>query len=598
MKKLLHNLESEFKNKTLKSKFMLIIVFVMMLISLFFLLGFRIYCEVQNKLLYKTIAGNMSFSAYTLSSNLKDLERLSDLAISNASIQKKLTRIYETDDTAVISQFTNDISEEIQNYYNTYSKNGIYYISLLNKQFASSTNYVYYKWENEELLADALDQANKADGGIVWVLNNEETHRIMLARQIRKINKLELTPIGILLISVDIDKLMRTVNHSFQTFENGSYIICDGTTPVYVSLSDDLSDDLSDELLSRVFESMDNDYEIMKHGKNTYFVVNYRIPGYNWSYINLVPYDDIRSSDLTVILAALIIVFGLGAAIYLSRLLINSVIIHFNSLLDKMNQLSENEYSFEKYQYDYSNRKDEIGHLHQKFDWMAGRINYLVNVNLKNELLTREAQLKALEAQINPHFLYNSLESINWRAKAHNNNEISQIAESLGILLRETLRNKDSLVSLNYELQLVDSYITIQKIRYEDRLIYVLDTDGNIGDDIKIPPLTIQPLLENAIRYGVEEIMEPCRIYLTLRRLADVIEICVMNEGSVFEKDLLNKLRQNNKKATGFGIGLLNIDQRLKLLFGNDFGLHLENREDYATAVINIPLPMERSDHD
>ena len=322
---------------------------------------------------------------------------------------------------------------------------------------------------------------------------------------------------------------------------------------------------------------------------HTYFAVSSRIPYYDWNYISLIPFDSItRSVSNAARIILVIMTFGILIALALTQWLIHSIIRHFNVLIGKMDTFSKNELTLEPSTYDYSSRSDEIGHLHQRFDRMAGRIRNLVDTNYRNELLRKEAQIKALESQINPHFLYNTLESINWRAKASKNAEISMMAESLGTLLRSTLSNSESLVTLNYELELVHAYITIQKIRFEDRLDFSAAVDEGL-DRILIPPLSIQPLIENAIRYGMEEMTDTCHVKLQIRHTEGQILIRVKNDGSSFENDLLEKLRQHDKEPGGFGIGLLNIDQRIRLLFGNSSGLVLMNEDDCATAEIYIP---------
>ena len=257
-----------------------------------------------------------------------------------------------------------------------------------------------------------------------------------------------------------------------------------------------------------------------------------------------------------------------------------------------MDDFSKNELTIAPSAYDYGARNDEIGTLHQRFDRMALRIRTLVDTNYRNELLRKEAQLKALESQINPHFLYNTLESINWRAKASKNAEISMMAESLGTLLRSTLSNQESLVTLKYELDLVQAYMTIQKIRFEDRLDFTQAVDEGL-DNLLIPPLSIQPLIENAIRYGMEEMTETCHVELFVHRVGSQVLIKVKNNGSMFEDELLESLKNKSRKPNGFGIGLLNIDHRVRLLFGHNCGLVLNNENDCAAAEIYIPYQMK-----
>ena len=170
------------------------------------------------------------------------------------------------------------------------------------------------------------------------------------------------------------------------------------------------------------------------------------------------------------------------------------------------------------------------------------------------------------------------------------------MVESLGNLLRVSLSSQKTLVTLAYELELVDSYITIQKIRFEERLEFKVITDEKAKEGM-IPPLTIQPLVENSISHGfnmkTEEMTEVCHIYLQAEVKEGVLTIQVRNEGSNFEEELLEKLKNKSRSPHGFGIGLLNIDQRIRLLFGEEYGLTLSNEHDFAVATIKMPFRKE-----
>lgn len=209
-------------------------------------------------------------------------------------------------------------------------------------------------------------------------------------------------------------------------------------------------------------------------------------------------------------------------------------------------------------------------------------------VNYRNELLMKDAQLKSLEMQINPHFLYNTLDSISWRAKSVGEKQISLMVESLGSLLRVTLNQDTRNVAIREELKFVQYYVSIQKIRFEEQLQFSLDVQKDLLEQ-KIPKLTIQPLVENSIHYALEENTETCMISISVRRHYDIICIDVKNSGSEFEEGLLEKLDIGETRPNGFGIGLLNIDRRLKLTFGEDYGLSCFNDGEYATARISLP---------
>ena len=573
-----------FKNLSLRWKIFFIVLLNVVSLLLFSFIGFTILSKTYNELLYRSIAGNLSFSANTISTNLKDVERLSSIILSTSSIQTSLSAIHESEDAVVRSNANRSINTALSSYYETFRQNGVSYIVLFNDNFSNATNWAAYEKTDREFIDHALQNAELGDGAVSWTTGGGSTSGLFLGRNIRKIEGLDFSTIGRLLIYVDTDRLINTINRSFQTFDTGYYILADGPDTIYASSG------LSKDLVNRTLLLEDDTYQTLQADNHTYFAVSSKIPYYDWRYISLIPFDSIIHS----IGRSAKIILGILTALVLTQWLIYSILRHFNALIVKMDVFSKNELTLEQSAYDYSTRNDEIGRLHQRFDRMATRIRTLVDTNYKNELLRKESQIKALESQINPHFLYNTLESINWRAKASKNAEISMMAESLGTLLRSTLSNHESLVELDYELELVRAYITIQKIRFEDRLDLLSLVDDDLHH-ILMPPLTIQPLIENAIRYGMEEMTETCHIELLVRHEGDQVLIRVKNNGSVFEDHLLEKLKSREKQPNGFGIGLMNIDQRIRLLFGDTYGLELNNEDDCATADIHIPFQVKEN---
>ena len=244
-------------------------------------------------------------------------------------------------------------------------------------------------------------------------------------------------------------------------------------------------------------------------------------------------------------------------------------------------------------------QEDEIGLLYKNFDSMVEKIQTLIQENYVNEILKKEAQLKAMESQMDPHFLYNTLESINWRAKMIKSEEISQITTALGSLLRFSLGKNSEDFTLDQEMQIVNNYITIQKIRYQRRLDFSADVPSDLLG-VFIPKFTIQPLLENAIRYGLEESSETCYISIVCREVLGLLIIRITNTGSSFEENCMEKLQSGEIQPHGFGIGILNIHRRLQLTYGEPYGLLLYNIEDEETyeecAVAEIRIPCKKKE--
>ena len=576
-------------NLPLKQKLSCIILSVLTLILLFFLLALQISKYSYNEQLYRAIAGNLSFSASTISKHLKNIESFSSVVIAQKEVQESLDAVNSNDDVLTLSKNYSLLNEVVSTYQQTYKQNNLSCIALVNPRFTNCSNFPVMSRIPPEFLREILQKAAQASGSAVWI-SDSSNHYLILSRQIRKTENLSLKPLGYLLLFINLDDLVGDANQAVNTYESGHYLIYDNEKLIYHS------EGISQDWALLLYEKLQRPYDIIKQNRHKYFAVRSRIPSYEWNYINLIPYDDINRSIVAVFQLILVILLaGLLLSLFVAHIMMRYVVRDFELLLHKMEIFSQTELQLPESRIDYSQRSDEIGKLHQSFDAMAERIQHLVNTNYRYQILNRDARLKALESQINPHFLYNTLETVNWRAKALKDDTISNIVQSLAALLRATLSNEKSLVPLNYELNLVNNYITIQKIRFEERLLFRF-YDSECTENLKnalVLPLTIQPLLENAIRYGMEEMTETCEISVYPYQRGDFLIIEVANQGSSFEENLLENLQNGSKSSHGFGIGLLNINQRIQMLFGDAYGLSFRNEEDKASAIITLPFIFE-----
>ena len=576
-------------NLPLKQKLSCIILSVLTLILLFFLLALQISKYSYNEQLYRAIAGNLSFSASTISKHLKNIESFSSVVIAQKEVQESLDAVNSNDDVLTLSKNYSLLNEVVSTYQQTYKQNNLSCIALVNPRFTNCSNFPVMSRIPPEFLREILQKAAQASGSAVWI-SDSSNHYLILSRQIRKTENLSLKPLGYLLLFINLDDLVGDANQAVNTYESGHYLIYDNEKLIYHS------EGISQDWALLLYEKLQRPYDIIKQNRHKYFAVRSRIPSYEWNYINLIPYDDINRSIVAVFQLILVILLaGLLLSLFVAHIMMRYVVRDFELLLHKMEIFSQTELQLPESRIDYSQRSDEIGKLHQSFDAMAERIQHLLNTNYRYQILNRDARLKALESQINPHFLYNTLETVNWRAKALKDDTISNIVQSLAALLRATLSNEKSLVPLNYELNLVNNYITIQKIRFEERLLFRF-YDSECTENLKnalVLPLTIQPLLENAIRYGMEEMTETCEISVYPYQRGDFLIIEVANQGSSFEENLLENLQNGSKSSHGFGIGLLNINQRIQMLFGDAYGLSFRNEEDKAIAIITLPFIFE-----
>ncbi|MBW4083740.1 sensor histidine kinase [Paenibacillus sp. S150] len=246
---------------------------------------------------------------------------------------------------------------------------------------------------------------------------------------------------------------------------------------------------------------------------------------------------------------------------------------------------------------------DEIGQLSRQFNYMVSSINQLiaqvVESNEKNnalEIAQREIKLKMMASQINPHFLFNALESIRMNAHLKGEKEIANIVRLLGKLMRKNLEVGREKAPMKEEIEMIRSYLEIQKFRYEERLEYMLDCDPR-AFDILIPPLIIQPLVENSVVHGLENKEGTVHVSISVAVREEVLEICVEDDGIGISGEKLAEIVKVISKADEeqrSRIGLRNVHQRLTLYYGEEHGLKISSEAGAGTRIcFTIP-----KDHD
>lgn len=585
-----------YKCLSLKQVFSIIVLINSVAILLCATAGYRIYTTAYNKLLFDSMESSLSVTSAQISQAMENVEYISTLILSSSSIQKQLSHVPDAEDIPKMQEFNRIVNNALSDYSALFRSNYIAYAALFTKTTVNSTNWALLKRTPAFLMSAAITNGEKQNGAVTWTSSNRGKY-LLLSRSVREIDKLSLKPLGNLVIAVDMESLVDSAVQ-FTSSHPGQKFVFSTRKGTLLYVPDDISSLEASQLLQ---ESSDHSWKLLTLHGHKYFAIKGALPHYDYQYLSLAPYDEIAEAlRFSLCLLVLILASGILAILYISNRLITAIIHQFDLLISRMETFSRDELALPSPKESDSiasieNQPREIRSLHHNFSDMAQRIRELVQINYVNKLLAKDAQLQALRSQISPHFLYNTLETINWRAKAVGDQKISQIAESLGSLLRASLSSQKPLVMLSYELELVDSFITIQKIRFEDQLEFRSQVSPEALNG-RIPPLTIQPLVENAIHYGMEEMTEVCHIDLTAEITDGILCIRVRNEGSQFEEDLLNKLRKKTRQPNGFGIGLLNIDQRIRLIFGEDYGLSLSNENGFAIAALRLPFRTQDMD--
>ncbi|MBT9779243.1 HAMP domain-containing protein [Clostridium sp. MCC353] len=241
---------------------------------------------------------------------------------------------------------------------------------------------------------------------------------------------------------------------------------------------------------------------------------------------------------------------------------------------------------------------DEIGQLSRHFNSMVQKVNSLIDNVYKKELLYKDAEFKMLQAQINPHFIYNVLDTISWTVQLNGMPEISKMASALSRLMRISI-NKNQNITLKEELSCVQDYLLIQKIRYQDKISAVIDVDDRLND-LVIPKLILEPIVENAVVHGLEGKVGTGLILVRGELSEDTVIFTIKDNGIGITQKRLEEIWISHSKSnsTHTGLGFLNVHSRIQYIYGTDYGLDIKSQPNSGTTVtIQIPyisLPDQR----
>jgi len=313
-----------------------------------------------------------------------------------------------------------------------------------------------------------------------------------------------------------------------------------------------------------------------------------------WTIVGCMNMSELlRNSRQTRSIYVLVAVGLIIVALLISSLIARNITLPIQKLRDSMKSVQKGNFDIEDIEVISDN---EIGSLTRSFNVMTHRIRELMEQNVKEQEQKRKIELKALQSQINPHFLYNTLDSIIWMAEGKKNEEVVIMTASLARLLRQSISNEDELVTVGQEIEYVRSYLTIQKMRYKDKLEFEIKADPSITQ-VPIIRLVLQPLVENAIYHGLK--YKDSKGLLTVHGYmkGENAVIDITDDGVGMDEETLKHIYDKHKvNYRSNGVGVYNVQQRLVLYYGKDYGIiyHSEKGKG-TTASVVIPGIQEES---
>ena len=395
------------------------------------------------------------------------------------------------------------------------------------------------------------------------------------------------TRLGVLLVDMDYSGISRMMN-KLNTDNNGQYYyLCDSNGEIiYHPRQIQISDGISSENSEGAAKYKDGVYDERFEGERRKVVVN-TISYTGWKLVGVIPYStfthgmiDIRYFIVMIILVMIMMLCAINRVV--SQRISRPVLL--------LNE-SVREYEAGEKPKIYIGGSPEIRHLGQSIQNSYEQIDRLMKEIVLEQNERRKSELDALQSQINPHFLYNALESITWMVEGERNEEAVFMISQLARLFRISLSKGRTVISIRDELQHAKSYMNIQKIRYKNTFSVEFDVDEEVYSYCTVK-LILQPILENAINYGVSSMDDSGEIRVTGRKEGEVIILAVEDNGlGMSEEEAEFVLTDSGRiHKHGSGVGLVNINNRIQILFGKEYGLTVESEPDEGTRVsIRIP---------
>jgi two-component system, sensor histidine kinase YesM len=403
------------------------------------------------------------------------------------------------------------------------------------------------------------------------------------------------TVIGVILIDLKL-RVISEVIEDIELGKTGFLMVMDDEGEVIYSPQPSLVDQIQQSWFEKgssgtFFKNID--------GKNMQFIYR-KSPFANLTTIGIFSSNDsvmeARQINFYVITFLFIVcAFGIGASYYLSYSMSRPI----NQLNAFMNQVESGDLSI-RYK---GERADEIGKLGRSFNKMLEQISKLISLIEIQGRQKRDAELQTLQSQIKPHFLYNTLDTINWMARKKGALDVAEVVESLSQLFRIGLSKGNDMITLEKEIEHIHSYLKIQKARYKDKLNYSISIDSK-HSNLSVVKLILQPIVENAIYHGIKERRGPGHISITGEESNGTLVLYVKDDGVGIPEERLAILNENlstnfdsleetKRMTTTIGYGVMNVQARIKLTYGEPYGLSIDSIPGKGTTV-KILLPINR----
>ncbi|HVI41120.1 MAG TPA: sensor histidine kinase [Anaerovoracaceae bacterium] len=524
--------------------------------------------------------------------------RVGDVAVDNQRIQDVLRMNFGND---IALKYTTDLEVDAELYFANFLQPKIEGLSVLGENGGEYKSYDR-AFLNQVHSQQSWYQKIKESKGYVWfpphkgqfanVSDSERESFVSCGRAV--VDKATGKVTGVLLIDIN-EKIIRDII-SAELGESGYLLILDEKNNVIMSsigmegrlIDIDKRINVKEGDIFPINIRVQNGEEVTTQS----VVATYQeSPVTGWKIMGIIPISQLNKwGNILLLFTGMLTVVIVGLAIYTAIHTSNRVVKPIRNLRVAMGKVEEGDLGVN---IDINSHYDEVNQLARSFNVMVAKVKGLMSDIYEDQRNLRKAELKALQSQINPHFLYNTLDSILWLNRSGKKEAVESMVEALTTFFRIGISRGKEIITVEEEVKHLESYLMIQNIRYGDKFQYSIDVEAEaLG--CMVPKLILQPLAENSIYHGVKLKKENCIIYTEIMIKDDMVKILMSDTGVGMSKE---KVAQLNKAMKGESVpglelyGVKNIQERIKILLGDEANILYESKEGEGT-VVTITLPI------
>lgn len=573
-------------NSSMKKKLIIVFIFLITLpLMLTSYISFQSYSKSLQENTTNYVLGTTSELLEKLDDYIADIKRISALPLFMTEMQVRLTEpgqsIEKMRSVELSVLSINNIKQDTTSVYIIDNFDELYY-NLKTDGVRQDIRERIPSWRQLAKEADGLPVLLPVEE--VEYSSGKKDYVFTVVREIR--DAASITPIGIIVFETSVSVVSKTVQELDAITKGQSMILDQQNNIVYDSGRSMITRNAGEiDFLSHI-QGDQGSFAVTREGKP--YICTYTTSSKtDWKMVALVPVKEVTEKATLTRNVTILATLGISGF----ALIVSIIISHFlTSPLSRMSKIMKQVQGGNMNVRLHVKYADEVGLLGKHFNQMLGRIDELIGEVADSRLRKKEAEMRALQSQINPHFIYNTLETIRMMAELNDDDRVADMTYNLGQMLRYSLTKGGEVGTVASELEHLEHYLYLQNMRFKDKFTLHVDVPETLMS-LPMPKLILQPIVENAIYHGLEKREGPGEIAILAYHLGGDTFFILSDNGVGMSQETVMKMNHRfdkliyDKESKG-GIGLQNVNERIKLHYGSEYGLQVESKLGQGTTVI------------